>query len=167
MKRKFDKVAHAPEAAPRKEHRTAPSSHPPAMKQRKAVPPGYLHDLLHARHLMNIVGLRGPPAAAAASRQLGGGGGGAAGSGRAGPMPAAALGRSSHLQLQKRLPCVPANTLPLLMAQRKKYLRHKKQRDRGQTPYQQRPGEPVGLLSMPEDVLVSGLDRPAWIEFEL
>ena len=98
---------------------------------------------------MNIVGLRG--ASAAAGRHPGGGG---APSWPAAPRPLPAA-KAGNLQLQKRLPYIPANTLPLLMEQRKKYLRSKKQRDKGQTPYQERPGEPAGLLSMPEDVLVS------------
>ena len=99
---------------------------------------------------MNSVGLRG--ASAAAGRHPGGGVASWPAATR--PVPAAKAG---NLQLQKRLPYIPANTLPLLMEQRKKYLRSKKQRDKGKTPYQERPGEPAGLLSMPEDVLVRSI----------
>jgi hypothetical protein len=116
----------------------------PMAVKRKAVPPGYLHDLLHARHRMNSLGIRlGPDGHLPPPRPL-------ADLPAPGPSaaPAPAL-RTAH----QRAPYVPAKTLPLFFEQRKRYLQQKKLC--GATPYQQRVGEPVGLLSLPEDVMVS------------
>ena len=63
LPRPFAKPASKPQADPssRPGHSLAhskPSSATKAHAPRKAVPPGYLHDLLHSRHLMKTVGLR-------------------------------------------------------------------------------------------------------------
>ena len=105
--------------------------------KRRAVPPGYLHDLLQARQRMTSMGLRpGPSGRAPLPAQV------PSASTFGAPRP----GNASNKQ-------VSSHMLPLLFAQRKKYLRRQKLLGTPQQ-YQQRPGEPVGLLSLPEDVLL-------------
>ena len=112
-----------------------------AGSKRKAVAPGYLRGLLQARQRMKSMGLKAAAAGApscssssAAPRTGSGGGGGGRGQG----------------QLY-----VPPATLPLLFAQRKKFLQASKVKGTPQ-PYRLNEELPVGLLSLPEDVLVSG-----------
>lgn len=146
MKRQHEAATESDGSGRLKEQRTNGAMQPP-VKQRRAVPPGYLHDLLHTRHLMKTVGLRAPGAPSQPMR-------------KPGPIVAvtharlAPAVRPSQPQMHK-LPHIPGHNLPSLFEVRKKFLQKKRRRERDQTPYQQRVGEPVGLLSMPEDVLVS------------
>lgn len=108
--------------------------------KRKAVAPGYLRDILQAKQLMKSVGLRVDAPSAnrscnttntATSKVLNG---------------TTILGR--HEQLY-----VPPATLPILFAQRKKFLQNNKLKGTKQ-PYRLNEQLPVGLLSLPEDVLL-------------
>ena len=115
------------------------------LKRKATVAPGYLRDLLQARQRMKSMGLKAAHAAgssgsAAASTTSTTG---AKSGGRPGAMTAAR---------QEQLYVAPA-TLPLLFAQRKKYLLDKRQST--PQPYRLNEELPVGLLSLPEDVLVS------------
>ena len=65
--------------------------------------------------------------------------------------PTITLGASSRTY-------VPVRTLPLIFAQRKRHLQQQKSRALHAAPYQVRGGE--GLLSLPEDVLVSACMPP-------
>ncbi|GAB4820094.1 hypothetical protein N2152v2_007140 [Parachlorella kessleri] len=114
------------------------------LKRKATVAPGYLRDLLQARQRMKSMGLK--------AAQAGGSGGSVAASttstaaakcgSRAGALTAAR---------QEQLYVAPA-TLPLLFAQRKKYLLDKRQST--PQPYRLNEELPVGLLSLPEDVLL-------------
>jgi hypothetical protein len=57
-------------------------------------------------------------------------------------------------QLHSKLPHIPGQNLPSLFEVRKKFLQKKRRSERDKTPYQQNVGKPIGLLSMPEDVLL-------------
>ena len=117
------------------------------IRQKKAVPPGYLHDLLHSRHLMKTVGLRSNVSHGGASQwvttgsklmqSLQGGG--------------KRMHNSAAGSNKPSLSGTP--TLPELFEQRKRFLQKKKQKEE-ETPYRCRPDDPVGLLSLPEDVLL-------------
>lgn len=129
-----------------KEARTS-AGNASTVKQRRAVPPGYLHDLLHSRHMMKTVGLRAPLAPSQPVR-------------KPGPAVAVTQGRLAPAfkpfqQLHSKLPHIPGQNLPSLFEVRKKFLQKKRRSERDKTPYQQHVGKPIGLLSMPEDVLVS------------
>lgn len=116
----------------------------PVVKQRRAVPPGYLHDLLHTRHLMKSVGLQIPPPAGQQRKT--------------GPLVAVTNGRLQAPIPRKSHQHQPSglrHSLKSLFEQRTKYLEKRRRKDRHGTSYQQHPGRPVGLLSMPEEVLVS------------
>lgn len=144
MKRKFDAVSD-PSVAPKNKDTTNPyhSSALGAVKHRRAVPPGYLHDLLHTRHLMKSVGLRGIPNQQNTSSK------------NVQSSAAVASGRLAALAKPLLKNGVrPPNTLPSLFEYRKQFLQTKRRKERDQTPYQQHPGKPVGLLSLPEDVMV-------------
>lgn len=110
------------------------SSAQPTRQQKKAVPPGYLHDLLHSRHLMKTVGLRGKRRETSSMNPLKGGG----------------------RQLYNKPSLTGSPRLPELFEQRKLFLQKKK---RG-LEYQRNQGQRkdsvagVGLLSLPEDVLL-------------
>jgi len=157
MKRQLDSLAEPLSGRGSKEHKLAQQTQS-VVKQRRAVPPGYLHDLLHTRHLMKSVGLRGPIHQQSANKNVQ-------------PSAAVTSGRIAAL-VKPQQPCskaagtIPAITLPSLFEHRKRFLQTKKRKERGRTPYQQHPGKPVGLLSLPEDVLVSALwpflHRPAF-----
>ena len=146
MKRQLEAAPDSEAGGRPKEQRTNAASQT-AMKQRRAVPPGYLHDLLHTRHMMKTVGLRAPAGPSQPMR-------------KPGPVVAVTHARLAPaprpLQfLHRKLPHIPGQNLPSLFEVRKKFLQKKRRHERDRTPYQQRVGEPVGLLSMPEDVLVS------------
>ena len=150
MKRQHDGVADPSDAPHFKVPRTVPAPQGP-VKQRRAVPPGYLHDLLHSRHMMKTVGLRVHNGAQPGASKLGPSSV-AVTSGRI-----AALAKPQH-PLSKAT-AMRTHTLPSLFEHRKRFLQTKRRKERGQTPYQQHPDKPVGLLSLPEDVLVSSLVR--------
>lgn len=149
MKRQADAIVETDiggsNIVPAKEQRMAPVS-AGGLKQRRAVPPGYLHDLLHTRHLMKTVGLKAPTVPSQHGR-------------KSGPPVAltqarlAALPRLTHQAT--KLPMIPGQALRSLFEERTRYLQKKRRRERDKTPYQQHPGKPTGLLSMPEEVLVS------------
>lgn len=108
-----------------------PTSTAQPTRQKKAVPPGYLHDLLHSRHLMKTVGLR---------------------SGRKdGPSinPLIHGGR----QLYNKATFARSPRLPELFEQRKLFLQKRKKKMMV-TSVPKEPGSNVGLLSLPEDVLL-------------
>lgn len=108
-----------------------PTSTTQPTRQKKAVPPGYLHDLLHSRHLMKTVGLR---------------------SGRKdGPSmnPLIHGGR----QLYNKSTFARSPRLPELFEQRKLFLQKRKKKLMV-TSVPKAPGSNVGLLSLPEDVLL-------------
>jgi hypothetical protein len=132
-----------------KEARTS-AGNASSMKQRRAVPPGYLHDLLHTRHLMKTVGLRAPLAPSQPVRKPGLPV--AVTQGRLAPAmrPMAPMHPFQH----SKLPHIPGQNLPSLFEVRKKFLQKKRRSERDKTPYQQNVGKPIGLLSMPEDVLL-------------
>lgn len=133
------------------------SSHGGTIRQRRAVPPGYLHDLFHTRHLMKSVGLRrsigpssdsykqpnGPSAAATASSTL--------------PVVAVTGARlipAPRTRFKARRDGGDV-LLPTVLEERKRYLQKKRSRERDKTPYAcTEPGQPLGLLSLPEDVLL-------------
>ena len=146
MKRQYEAPREPGNAPPAKEPRTAPGTQV-TLKQRRAVPPGYLHDLLHTRHMMKTVGLRAPLAPSHPVRKPGP----IAAVTNAGLVPVV---RTSQ-QHQQRMPHINNLHLPSLFEVRKRFLQKKRRRERDQTPYQQHVGKPVGLLSMPEDVMVS------------
>lgn len=164
MKRQIDAIGDpAPPPHP-KEPRTAPAA-PSSIKQRRAVPPGYLHDLLHSRHMMKTVGLKasfGPshpvrkpgPIVAVTNARLA-----PLATSRPLPQPlATATATPTAENASSLLPPklhIPGRILPSMFEIRKKFLQKKRRRAREETPYQQRQGHPIGLLSMPEDVLVS------------
>lgn len=139
MRRKFE-ASDGSHIQSSKENRTMTAS----VKQRKAVPPGYLHDLLHSKQLMKTVGLRAPiaPGTTGNSKNM---------------STAAAItsGKLAQLAKSQAKPSKNSNILPSILEFRKKYLQtQRKRRRREETPYQQHPERPVGLLSLPEDVLV-------------
>jgi hypothetical protein len=117
-------------------------------QQRKAVPPGYLHDLLHSRHLMKTVGLR---------RQS-----------NDRNMIASSLKRvqtSTRNQgglKQKRVTKTGTPTLPELFQQRKRFLdrrkdrKEKNKRTSDKHRIESANGDPAstGLLSLPEELLL-------------
>jgi hypothetical protein len=116
--------------------------------KRRAVPPGFLHDLLQARKRMTSVGLK---ATGSGTANINAGGS----SSRIHSNVAASTSALLQLHTLQHAPHAPVKTLPLLLEHRKKYLQSVKVNGTA-AHYQQRAGEPVGLLSLPEDVLVSG-----------
>jgi hypothetical protein len=130
-----------------KEPRTGTSALNGPLKHRRAVPPGYLHDLLHTRHLMKSVGLQislpsGQQQHAAR---------------KSGPLVAVTNARLAPLPRRTHQPQPSGlrHSLKSLFEQRTKYLERRRRTDRKNgTPYQQHPGKPVGLLSLPEEVLL-------------
>lgn len=119
--------------------------------KRKAVAPGYLRDLLQAKQRMKSMGLKAADAhPAASSGSISSGAAAKPGGGMAGKA-AAAAGSSGGGQEQLY---VPPTTLPLLFAQRKKFLQRSKLAGTPQ-PYRLHEELPAGLLSLPEDVVVS------------
>lgn len=126
-----------------KEPRTGTSALHGPFKHRRAVPPGYLHDLLHTRHLMKSVGLQIPPPSGQqqhAARKSG---------------PVVAVTNARLAPLPRRTHSGLRYSLKSLFEQRTKWLERRRRKDRKNgTPYQQHPGKPVGLLSLPEEVLL-------------
>ena len=104
------------------------------VSKRKAVPPGFLHDLLLARQHWKSVGRGAGDRGLSVGRAP-----------SAAPAPVALASATTHHY-------VAATTLPLLFAQRKRYLQKHKDALPKRAPW--RVGEPAGLLSLPEDVLV-------------
>jgi hypothetical protein len=122
----------------------------PMGTKRKAVAtvaPGYLGDLLQARQRIKSMGLK-----AAHATSSSGSSSGAGSSGVARPSLAYRPGSKPAAALRQEQPYMAPTTLPLLFAQRKKFLQSK--REGTPQPYRLNEEMPVGLLSLPEDVLV-------------
>lgn len=103
-------------------------------RQKKAVPPGYLYDLLHSRHLMKTVGLHGKRKDGHFINPLMDGG----------------------RQLYNKPTFARSPRLPELFEQRKLFLQSRKKtcmQNSEPTP-KETTGAGVGLLSLPEDVLL-------------
>ena len=113
------------------------------IRQKKAVPPGYLHDLLHSRHLMRTVGLRGSQTSGSHTMPKGNGV----------HKKMMEIRKRGHSLLNKPS-LLGTPTLPELFQQREMFLQKKKRDEDVETPYKCRPNDPTGLLSLPEDVLV-------------
>lgn len=114
--------------------------------KRKAVPPGYLQGYLQARQRLKSMGLE--PLKRFPSGQH-----------PAHPHHHQATSNVSVVTASTSAPPQPAaglrsEMLPLLFKQRKKYLQRQRLLGTPQQYSQQRPGEPAGLLSLPEDVLL-------------
>ena len=111
-----------------------PNSSVQPTRQKKAVPPGYLHDLLHSRHLMKTVGLHGKR--------------------KHGPLinPLMDGGR----QLYNKPTFARSPKLPELFEQRKLFLQTRKKSCmlKKEPPPRDTSGAGAGLLSLPEDVLL-------------
>jgi hypothetical protein len=119
--------------------------------KRKAVPPGYLQGYLQARQRLKSMGLEPLKRFPITSRHH-----------------SAHTHHHLHHQATSNTNVVTASTsappqpaagllsemLPLLFKQRKKYLQRQRLLGTSQQYSQQRPGEPAGLLSLPEDVLL-------------
>lgn len=129
----------------RNKHRLAEPDDRPGSFKRKAVAPGYLRDLLQAKQHLKSVGLKAADTATSSSTSS---------TSSAAPAPSAKPGstRPGPPAGQEAV-YVPPTTLPLLFAQRKKFLQHSKLAGTPQ-PYRLNEEMPVGLLSLPEDVLV-------------
>jgi hypothetical protein len=143
----------APDNMKQKEEDGRKSAVNASVRPKRAVPQGYLHDLLQSRHMMKTVGLQG----------LGG---------RLKSMdcklaklqPHSSLnGKKMTSDLRRRDNIFSYNKtsalhttqkLPELFEQRKRFLQ-KKKRQKEEVAYRRNPEKPVGLLSLPEDVLVS------------
>lgn len=133
-----------------------------AIRHKRAVPPGYLHDLLQSRNMLKTVGLR------SGKQQI---------DTRLGlkssnhPKTNANLRHyNRHVALHQdtrgkrvvqgsrtynKVACsVGTRTLPQLFEHRKKFLLSKRSIEKDVTPYRNHPEKPIGLLSLPEDVLV-------------
>ncbi|WPT16705.1 F-box protein [Picochlorum sp. SENEW3] len=113
------------------------------IRQKKAVPPGYLHDLLHSRHLMRTVGLRGSQTSGFHTMPKGNGV----------HKKMMEIRKRGHALLNKPS-LLGTPTLPELFQQREMFLQKKKRDEDVETPYRCRPNDPTGLLSLPEDVLL-------------
>lgn len=104
-------------------------------RPKRAVPPGYLHDLLHSRHLMKTVGLRS--------------------TGKGGDSMDPLKGRGRRLYNKPSLTGSPK--LPELFEQRKLFLQKRKKTMRYHVKSVEEKNdevEGVGLLSLPEDILL-------------
>lgn len=127
--------------------------------KRRTVPPGFLGNYMQARAQMASVGLAGSSGEISSSWQ---------GSETSSLSSNLARERNELPRIacpKRSLTFVPITTLPTLFAQRKEYLLGRLQAGQfrpGQRPYRRREGEPAGLLSLPEDVLVSGSSRVGW-----
>lgn len=132
------------------------SSQPNTVRQRKAVPPGYLHDLFHTRHLMKSVGLRRGKLGENSCK----------GNGKVGKktsLPAVALD-NARLQPLPRIGAkvstggkITDDVLPKLFEQRKRFLQKKRRAaEKENTHFSDlsAQGQATGLLSLPEDVLL-------------
>lgn len=122
-------------------------------RPKRAVPQGYLHDLLQSRHMMKTVGLQGLGgrlksmdskfAKLQPHSSLNGG------------KVTSELRRSANIfSYNKTSALHTTQKLPELFEQRKRFLQ-KKKRQKEDVAYRRNPEKPVGLLSLPEDVLVS------------
>lgn len=121
------------------------------VRPKRAVPQGYLHDLLQSRHMMKTVGLQGLGRLKSMDCKLA----------KLHPH-STSFGKkitsdirhgANVFSYNKTVALHTTQKLPELFEHRKRFLQ-KKKRQKEDVTYRRNPEKPVGLLSLPEDVLV-------------